>query len=229
MLSPKGLPKGQRGLVRLHGVDINKVLHVSGPLTLRLPSSHYVLTIPAVRIDSSEHGVQSGAVAYPARRHLRTIVRPGKRTTVVAQYAGIVNPATKPLPGNVLGFVGSSKDPGAVILSARRKAPDVGTIFISGPTSNLPRGLISEVTAVKRHGSEFITELMAVPITDAVPSLAFEGDIDFRLAASAASARITNERAHASSACSPPKLLKFGAHLDSFELRQASLGTWPRR
>jgi len=78
------------------------------------------------------------------------------------------------------------------------------------------------VTAVKRRGRHVVASLVAVPVTDAVPSLNYEGSIDFRPAATGADAV-----ARAAGGCSSPKLLKFGAHLDSFELRQASIGTWP--
>ena len=227
MLSTKGLPKGQHGLIRLSGSGGKKVVRLAGTQSLKLPSGHYILAVRPVTIGSARNGVQSGATGYPARKRLTANVKPGKLTTVVARYTGIVNPATKPLPRKVLGFIGSPENPSALLLPTRGQTPGIGTIFVSGPTRRLPRGLISKVTGVKRRGSRYVTRVVAVPITKAVPSLEFEGNLDFQPVVTAASARGADRFAHVSHSCSPPKLFKFGAHLDSFELRQASLGAFP--
>jgi hypothetical protein len=226
-LSSAGLPKGQQALVRISGDAAKRTVRFSGHRPLILQAGHYVLAVQPVTIGSSLKGVESGATAYPTKKRLKVTVQAGARTVAVAGYVGVVNPATRQLPGTALGFLGDPDDPSAVLLSARRKSPGVGTIFVSGSSGRLPRGLISRVAKVTRKGSEFVTHLEAVPITEAVPNLAFEGTIDFQPVDTSASARLADAPAHASSACSPPKLLKFGAHLDSFELRQASLGAWP--
>jgi hypothetical protein len=227
LLSARGLPTGQHGIVRLSGHGQNRVLRPSGARVLKLPAGRYALAVEPVTIGKTLHGVRSGAVAYPAKKKLTATVESGGRTTVAVGYAGIVNPATRALPSTVLGFKGSPEDPGAVLLPGNGKAPSVGTIFVSGSSGQLPRGLISKVTEVKKKDSEYLARLEAVPVTEAVPGLAFEGSVDFQPVDTSASARLTDGLAHASSTCSPPKLLKFGAHLDSFELRQASLGAWP--
>jgi hypothetical protein len=185
------------------------------------------MAVMPVTIASARRGVEAGAVAYPSRRRSTIAVKRGARATAVAGYAGVVNPATRPLPGDALGFTGDPEDPSAVLLPARGRLPSVGTIFLGGSSAALPRGLISKVTGVKRRGAKYVVDLAAVPITDAVPSLEYEGSLAFQPVERSGSARIADALAHASSACSPPKLLKFGAHLDSFEVRQASLGAWP--
>jgi hypothetical protein len=227
VLKSKGLPPGQRGLVRLSGGGRKKAIHLTAHKTLKLPAGHYVMTVMPVRISATRKGVEAGAVAYPSRRRSRVVVKSGARTFAVAGYAGVVNPATRPLPGNTLGFIGNPEDPRAILLPARGEIPGIGTIFVGGSSAALPRGLISKVTAARKRGSRYVVSLTAVPITDAVPSLEYEGSLAFQPVDTSGSAGVADALAHASSACSPPKLLKFGAHLDSFEVRQASLGAWP--
>ncbi|MBS1885297.1 MAG: hypothetical protein JSS97_20285 [Actinobacteria bacterium] len=129
-----------------------------------------------VTIASARKGVETGAVAYPARRWLKV----GRRTAVRVGYAGIVNPATRPLPRVVLGFLGNPEDPSAVLLPAQGRSPGVGAIYLSGSSPQLPRGLISKVTGVRKRGAEYVARLEAVPVTEAVPSLDFDGNLAFR-------------------------------------------------
>ena len=182
-----------------------------------------------MRIGGSHRGVRAGAIAYPAKKRLTGVVEAGERTALDVVYSGIVNPKTQPLPSRVTGIVGPAEDPTAILLRAREKAPVlVGTIFVSGPTDMLPHGLISEVRAVRRLGSKEVAKVIAVPVTDAVPSLDFNGSIQFRPISKRSKVAVTSALAHSSSSpCKPPKLLKFKAYLDSFELREASIGVLP--
>lgn len=225
VISSVGLPKGQLAVVQLKGPSGKRIVRLKQPRSLKVPPGHYTALAEQVSIGSGVRGIQSGAVAYPFRQKAAVTVKAGARASIVARYQGIVNPASTALPGNVLGFLGSAEDPSAVLVPAKGKAPRIGAIYLSGPTPQLPRGLISRVTAVKEEPKRYVASLEAVPVTDAIPSLQFEGNIDFEPATGATS--MSDALAHASSSCSPPQLLKFGAHLDSFQLRQASVDVFP--
>jgi len=224
-INAKGLPGGQRASITVSSHGRHQVIRVAASRSLRLPAGHYTLQVRPVTIAKAVHGVQAGAVAYPSRHKLTATVKTGSRAVVTVGYS-VVNPATASLPSDVLGFLGHPEDPSAVLLPSSRAPPRVGTILVSASTQQLPRGLISEVTRVGHRGSKLVASLVAVPVTDAVPSINFEGSLDFHPAPGGPAAG-SNALARASSSCSSPKLLKFGAHLDSFELRQASIGAWP--
>lgn len=206
---------------------------------MKLPSGRYALAVKRVMIGRAHRGVQRGAIAYPAKKKVSITIKPNSATRVVVRYAGVVNKGVRRLPNRILGIRGSRSNPKAVILPRSTGIPRRGTIFVSAPTRALPHGLISKVTGVRNRGGKVLALLRAVPVSVAVPSLNFVGDLSLRPAKGAAnettasSASVSNRRPFAgpeawqSSGCKPPKLVKFGAHLDSVELRQASLGAWP--
>jgi hypothetical protein len=140
---------------------------------------------------------------------------------VVGKYSAIVNPTVKLLPTPLLGVVGNPANPLGVVLAASAGAPAVGTIFTSAPSATLPYGLVSRVTHRTRQGDLLLVSLKAVPIVDATPEFSFQGSLPLEPAA------VAPASAHASSSCSPPSLLNFGAHLDSVEVRRAFLGVFP--
>jgi hypothetical protein len=135
-------------------------------------------------------------------------------------YSAIVNPTVKLLP-TPLSIVGNPDNPLGVVLSAGADFPAVGTIFTSTPSATLPYGLVSRVTRRTRQGPLLLVSLKAVPIVDATPELSFQGSLSLQPAA------VASASAHASSSCSSPSLLNFGAHLDSVEVRRAFIGAWP--
>jgi hypothetical protein len=107
--------------------------------------------------------------------------------------------------------------------------PAIGTIFTSGPSRALPYGLISKVVSVSRSGGTVQASLRPVSIGEAVPELEFAGALPLRLppgipAATAAGAEPWGRLADN---CSGPSLFAAHVHLDSVELRQASLGIVP--
>jgi hypothetical protein len=124
--------------------------------------------------------------------------------------------------------------PTALVLPRGRAVPQVGSLLTSGPTDDLPAGLVARVTSLTGHGNNVQVALAPASVADAVPLLSYSGDLKLSPAPGApdelsgdgteASPRTA---ARAASSCVPPKLLKFGAHLDSVELREAFLGAWP--
>ena len=154
---------------------------------------------------------------------------------MTALYAAVINPGVQRLPAGVLGVMGEADNPSAILFSAKVRPPAFGTIFTSGPTATLPLGLVSKVTSTRRSGGRLVVSLAAAPVTEAVPELSFTGSLQLApqrgsspetgssIPAESASVRL----AHTAKNCGPPSLLKFGAHLDSIELRQAFIGAWP--
>ncbi len=191
-----------------------------------LPAGRYTIVAHPVRLRRASGRVQAGAVAYPARLRRQVIVRAGRDRVVRVAYAGVVNPAARPLPRKVVGILGTARAPRAVLLPGDQRAPRKGTIFLSGARSLLPYGLVARVTRTARQGSWRVAWLKPVPVTDATPQVTFGG----RLAM--APVRIDGKAAVAPSArpaagCKPPPMVKFGAHLDKVELREASVGALP--
>lgn len=182
--------------------------------------------------------VRAGATAYPAKRRVVITVERGRTTTVVVAYGAVVNPHARALPRRILGVIGNPEDPNAILLSGGGRPPAVGTIFTSGPTATLPAGLISKVTGITRRGADVVASLVAVPVTEAAPELSFNGSLQLTPAngaVSQAGSEIPAQtasvpRARSADACglsAASSLLKFGAHLDGVELRQAFAGLWP--
>jgi hypothetical protein len=231
-----GLPGGQRPSILLAGPGVRRAVRSDSVVLHGLRAGRYLVTVAKVVIGRSSRGVHAGAVAYPARNRVALVVRRGQTATVGVSYGTVVNPRVRALP-RILGVVGEPGDPAGILLPGGRR-PAVGTIFTSGPTAALPAGLVSRVTGSKRQGTDVLVSLAAVPVSEAVPSLSFVGSLllapaggggqqsGSEVPAQAASLH----SAHKANACglsAAASLLKFGAHLDSFEVRQAFVGAWP--
>jgi alpha-tubulin suppressor-like RCC1 family protein len=229
-----GLPTGQHPSIVASGPGFRR--HVtSRHIALRgLRPGRYLLTVRTVVVRRGVAHLHAGARAYPAKRRVSVQVKSARTARETVLYAAVVNPRVRTLPARVLGILGEARDPSAILLSAGVPPPAVGTIFTSGPTATLPLGLISKVTGTRRKGAQLVVLLVAVPVTEAVPELSFKGSLPLSSTPGAASesgsvvpAEAATVRAYASSSCTPPKIVKLGAHLDSVELREAFLGTWP--
>ena len=239
VLTASGLPSGEHAAVILHRNGIRRVIKIGHKRAMKLPGGRYSLAVKRVMIGRTHRGVQRGAIAYPAKKKVSITIKPNSATKVVVRYSGVVNKGVRRLPNRILGFRGSRSNPKAVILPLSAGIPRRGTIFVSAPTRALPHGLISKVTGVRKRGGKALVLLRAVPVSAAVPNLDFVGNLSLSPAegatneTTASSASVSRYRpsvgpeAWQSSGCQPPKLVKFGAHLDSVELRQASLGAWP--
>jgi alpha-tubulin suppressor-like RCC1 family protein len=234
-LTTSGLPSGQRALVIVRGPRFHRVIRATRTSLGNVQPGRYVIIVRPVAIARATSQVHAGAMAYPARPRLAINVKAGKVTRLTILYSAVVNPSVEPLPRGVLGFTGDPKAPSVVLLPGRMRAPKGGTIFTSGPTSALPYGLISKVTGTKHRGNKLIVSLRGVPIIAAIPELTFTGNLPLtppngvtqELGSGIAAQSSGAPNAHVASVCHPSSLVRFGAHLDSVELRQAFLGTWP--
>jgi hypothetical protein len=228
-----GLPSSTAPSLVISGSGLRRAIR-SSKATLSVPVGRYVVHVRRVAIARSSGHIRQGAAAFPAPSRVVVVVRAHHTTTARVRYGAIVNPAARRLPRRIVGVLGDPASPKAVLLSARAPAPRVGTILTSGPLRAVPDGLISRVTKVSRQGSLRVISLVPVPITDAVPQLDYAGNLALTAARSAAATVVPSARdrspgsGHAASAsCVDPKLLSYGAHLDSVNVRQAFLGAWP--
>jgi alpha-tubulin suppressor-like RCC1 family protein len=227
-----GLPQGVKAKLVLHGPGRDRVVRFSGARSIRLAAGSYAADVRPVTIEKPAHGIRRGAIAYPARARVRFAVKGGATSQVSIGYRAVVNAGVVPLPDAAIRqVVGPPANPSALVFRAGAGAPAIGTVYVGAPSARLPRGLISKVTSAKRTAAGLRVSLVAVPVTDAVPALDFDGQIPLQPvdgSAAAPVARGGRSAASASkSACAPPKLVKFHAHLDSFELRHATLDAWP--
>ncbi len=194
-----------------------------------------MLDVKTVVIHRASHTVHSGASAYPVKRRLVVNVGDGKKTNVVAAYGAVLNPGVRSMPGRILGSVGDPNNPTAIVLPSNTPISPVGTILTSGPSAELPAGLLAHVTDTTHQGSTIVVSLGAAEVSEAVPELSFTGSLQLKPARGAPgqggsdipAQTAAMPRARAADSCTPPKLVKFGAHLDSVEVRQAFLGAWP--
>jgi hypothetical protein len=227
-----GLPPEQHPAVTVTRKGSRRIVRSRREILTLAPGRYSVTVRPVVLRHPALKGVVSGAVAYPFKKRLSVLIRPGRTTTTTAAYVGVVNPTTKRLPARSEPL-GSPSEPARIKLPKGSSAPRVGTIFASGPTASLPDGLIAKVTGVRREAGRYVVAVSPVPVSEATPSITFSGALPLELApngresagGSVATRGLRGTPRNAS--CSPPKLINFGVHLDSFQVRQAFLGAWP--
>jgi hypothetical protein len=179
--------------------------------------------------------VRAGATAYPVKRRLLVAVTAGRTTKVTAAYGAVLNPGVRPAPERIIDLRGGSGNPTAIVVGDGSSVPPVGSIITSGPTSSLPSGLLARVIATKHQGARVVISLTAAAVSEAAPQLSYTGSLQLKPAPGAgeqSGSSIPAETARVPDAgiasdCGPPGLVKFGAHLDSVELREAFIGVWP--
>jgi hypothetical protein len=228
-----GLPPGQHSDATLTGPGGLRRAIRSSLWTLAHPRPGlYRLALRPVHVRRTTGTVRRGALARPVDFAMKVYVRDGRDAKITGAYGTILNPGVQSARA-IRSVVGDPTDPVAIRLAAGSKRPPTGTILTSGPTALLPVGLVSRVTGTTRRGQTLEVSLKPVPVSEAVPELSYTGSISLHLArgASGGSPDLAGEasatHARAASGCTPPSLVKFGAHLDSVELREAFLGSWP--
>ncbi|MDO8189133.1 hypothetical protein Q5424_22275 [Conexibacter sp. JD483] len=165
-----GLPKGQAPAATLRGPGIRGATPIRrASTTLRgLKPGRYVLTLR--RVQTRGKGIPAGSVALPtqARTSVR-IQRTGRGATLAASYGAIIRDGVQPAPRRIAAVQGAKDDPTGLVLPRGAAVPRAGAYFTSGPTRQLPSGLISRVTSVRRTKRGVIVGLRSVPVTEVVP------------------------------------------------------------
>jgi hypothetical protein len=216
-----GVPERTNPRIIVQGGGLSRIVRAREE-TLLLAPGRYTLQIDPVRVERGYQGIRAGAIAYPNTRKLVVFVLRARTAVVRASYVGVLNPGVRRLPQKILGVLGGGDRPEGLLLPAHVRKPSTGTLFVSGPRAILPRGLIAKVTHVTRQGSLLEVALTPVPMGDAVPLLAYSGDLPL-LISRAAAARASA----ASSSCTSPSLLAFKADLDHVDVTQASFDLIP--
>src|SRR6186997_1969490 len=177
-LVASGLPENIRASVVIHGSGFeDRALRFSRVRIVRLPPGRYSVRVKRVVVTGTGRGVRAGAVAYPDRSRVHTLVKRNGQNEVEVAYRAVVNPRVQPLPSGIVQVIGDRADPSGVVLGAGVRPPAADTIYAAAPSMLLPRGLISKVVGVTRTRAGLLVSLKAVPVTRAVPSLDYQGSI----------------------------------------------------
>jgi hypothetical protein len=228
-----GLPRGQRVRVVVHGPNLTR--HVrKAKVTLRnLSPGKYSVVVKKLVIKRGRRNIRRGAKAYPGSGRVRATVVAGQNAKVRVTYGAIVNPSVARLP-HVRRLLGDPHSPRGIVLPATA-SPEVGTIYTSAPTPVTPYGLVAKVTDVHERPRAVVADLRPVPVTEAAPSIDYTGALELAPVPGASSdlgdgptpSPPAQSARAAADECKPPKLLKFHAHLDSVQVREASLSAFP--
>jgi hypothetical protein len=230
-----GMPSGAQPHMTVIGPAAKRTLRSRRQTLHGLRAGRYRLSVQPVTVVHPTRGVQRGASVLPATRHLTVTITAGKTTKVAVAYGAVVNPHVQALSGRLLAVIGPKEDPSGLVFAHGSSVPKVGTILTDGPSAALPAGLLARVVAITHKGPNVLVTLAAAAVSEAVPELSFEGSLQLHPAAGSSSQAgsevpaeaASRHGAHQASGCSPPSLVSFGAHLDTLEVRQASLGAWP--
>ncbi|WP_217924890.1 hypothetical protein [Miltoncostaea oceani] len=120
--------------------------------------------------------VPRGARVLPRRAAFTVTVRTRKTTTLRVAYGTVVNPGVIAAPAT-LAVAGNPLLPASITVSSRSTAR-VGSVILSGPSVDLPDGLVAKVARVSagRAGTK-VLGLQHVPVTSAVPVISYSGPL----------------------------------------------------
>lgn len=120
--------------------------------------------------------VPRGARVLPRRSRLSVTITAKRTKRLGIAYGSVINPKALAAP-RALSVAGDPTLPSAVTVAAG-SAPRAGSFILSGPTDQLPDGLVATVTKVSSGpGGSKTLALKNVPVTDAVPVIAYSGPI----------------------------------------------------
>jgi alpha-tubulin suppressor-like RCC1 family protein len=167
-----GLPSGTRPAAALTGPrGLRRSVPARG-LTLRHASAGvYRLTLAPVTIRQPSGRIKRGAVATALHPMLSVQVVAGHRALLEGTYTSIVNPV-KVLSGGVVSVSGAAEDPSGIVLRGHVVLAR-GTVLSLRPSVSLPRGLLSNVTAVSYASGTTSVSLTAASIYEVAPNFQF--------------------------------------------------------
>ncbi len=163
-----GLPTGQAPAATLRGAGLRAALSVRRTnTTVRLRPGRYVLTLK--RVETRGRGIPAGSVALPTKARTSVRIVRGRAATLTASYGAIIRANVRPAPRAIRAVEGGAEDPAALVLPRGAAAPKPGGYLTSGPTKQLPNGLIARVTSTRRTQRGVVVGLRSVPVTEVVP------------------------------------------------------------
>ena len=186
-----GLPARTPVNVRISGPDSfdRRVPTVGTVNIMDARSGRYIIRVAKVSVRRSAGALKAGAVAYSARLMVSVRVYPGKTASASVGYGIVVNPNVHRLTAAPTAVLGNPDLPtGLAVHSGAVSGISAGSFLTSGPTPDLPLGLVAKVTAVHRHGSTATLSLAPAPITAVVPEVSYSGPIDLHPLPTAAAA-----------------------------------------
>jgi hypothetical protein len=131
--------------------------------------------VDAVKLVRSSRGAHRGATVIPTSRRLKVMVKRRGTTKLRVTYGTVINPGVTSLGDAPVTVVGDPTRPAAIVLP--RTGPPAGSYVTSGPTAELPGGLVAEVTATRSVAGGQQLTLRHVAITEVIPDLVYDGPI----------------------------------------------------
>lgn len=174
-----GLPKGIAPVATLRGPGTKRNVRKATSTVRGLRPGTYVLRLKAATAKRGRRGLPKGSRAYPATTTARVKVAKGAKATVTGSYRSVIAPNVKAIPSKVLDVAGDPTNPSAISVPRTKGASyRVGGYLTSGPTKQLPAGVISKITSVAARKRSYGLQLTAVPVTEVVPR--FSGGLAVR-------------------------------------------------
>ncbi|HST42303.1 MAG TPA: hypothetical protein VLK58_22480 [Conexibacter sp.] len=165
-----GLPSGQRPVATLRGPGLRRELRAARTTVRRLRPGRYVLTLRRVTFARGSRAIAKGSIALPSRRRATVrLRRGGGRTQLRAGYGIVMRAGAQRAPRRVTAVLGAPEDPSGLVLPPGGARHRVGGYLTSGPTPDLPHGLIARVTRVRTERRRVVLGLRSVPVTEVVP------------------------------------------------------------
>jgi hypothetical protein len=217
-----GLPPGARPVGTIAGPGVRRALSGRRTTIRRARAGLWTVSLRHVELRRGWRTARRGARVFPVQRRIVRRVRPGRRTTLVARYGTIVNPRVRKAPRGLLSVQGDPSNPTALVYGAGGSVPARGEILAAAPSELLPAGLMVRVASVRRKGARRVVAVVPVPVTEAVPTFDFEGELKLQPVAGA-----DPFAGAAKSSCKGPDLFDIGARLDELTVRRASAGLFP--
>jgi hypothetical protein len=183
----EGLPAGAKPAGVLRGPGVKRKVTRRRVTLRRARAGTYTLRLRSATVRRTRGGIRKGSQAHPAARRVRVQLARGKAATLTGSYGTILARGTRAAPKRIARVEGSAENPTAIVVP--RGAYRVGGYLTSGPTRQLPAGLVSKIIGRRRAaGGRLRLDLRAVPATEVVPVLRPDPAATARSARSAAKA-----------------------------------------
>lgn len=138
-------------------------------------TGRYKMIVRRVKFGRRVGTVRAGADAYPKHPSVSIRIGAGAVKDLAIAYGSIVNPGLVRLsPRAIVSPSGSPSNPTGLVIRPSVKAPDRGEIVSVAPSSRLPFGILSRVTAARRTSRGLALTLRSVPVSEVAPVLDFD-------------------------------------------------------
>lgn len=172
-----GLPAGQNADIALkRSGERRRQLRRGQSKVGGLRPGRWTLVVRAVKLREGARGVRARATVLPVRARVAVTVRAKKTVTVKAAYGSVVNPGVRGVPSRIVRVLGPAERPTGLVLRTQ-DAPPVGGYLTSGPSEQLPVGLVARVTRSRRAPGGRELTLRDVAVTEVAPVITYDGPV----------------------------------------------------